>query len=158
MPRGCYAFWVQTFRQMLMAVAVLSLLVACGDSTPKADMDGSTCLDELSLDCQPLWPNYDAIYDNLLIKRCGSPDTGSACHTASGAQAGLVLSDREGAYEALLGTNGDLARVIPGDPECSVLIQRLLDPDPTRRMPIGSKLEDNELCSVIRWVAEGAKR
>ena len=142
----------------MAVVAVLGLSVGCDGSTEDPGLDGSTCLDALPRDCQPLWPNYDAIYDNLLIKRCGAPSTGTACHGADGAKSGLVLSDRDAAYDALLSGSNGPARVIPGDPECSVLVQRLLDPDPTRRMPLGSKLADNESCSVIRWIAEGAAR
>ena len=91
-----------------MVVAVLGLLNGCNGTTDVAALDGGSCLDTLPRDCQPLWPNYDAIYDNLLVKRCGAPGTGTACHGAEGAQAGLVLSDREGAYDALLGGMGAL--------------------------------------------------
>jgi len=79
------------------------------------------------------------------------------CHGPSGNQGNLNLGDADTAYRALLGNSGSHARVIAGDPECSILMQRLETNDDTKRMPRGeSKLAEGARCAVQRWIAEGA--
>lgn len=118
-------------------------------------------LAKLPLDCQVTFmPTYSSIYTNLFAKTCGAASTGSSCHGPSGKQSGLLLSGKDAAYDSLLGNAADhRARVIPGDPECSVLEQRLESDDPNFRMPLGAmKLADGELCAVRQWIANGASK
>jgi hypothetical protein len=100
------------------------------------------------------------LYDNLFVKTCGSPGTGAACHSADGKQGGLVLADIDTAYDMLLGTDGGHARVVPGNPECSVLVERVESTDPAFRMPLNSDmpLSDGLRCAIRQWIQNGATR
>ncbi len=132
---------------------------ACG-SDPGADDAGASCLPELSRECTPAYePTFEAIFDNRLAQTCGSPATGGSCHAPTAAKGDLVLSERQAAYEALLGLDGTHARVRPGDPECSELMRRLTAKDPVVQMPPGrsQRLSDAEICSVLLWIDNGAQ-
>lgn len=151
--------------------AVAFAIAACGDDdTNPAGSGGSggnggtggsgeDCLDPLPEACDLAFaPTYDAFYDNLLSRTCGASSTGSSCHGPDGGMAGLYLHDREMAYDYLLGAVDDRARVIPGDPECSVLVHRIESTDPDFLMPPTARLSDGERCAIERWIATGAKR
>jgi hypothetical protein len=118
------------------------------------------CIAPLSLDCDPTYvPTYDSIFENLLRPTCGASSNCHAGPTADKAQAGLVLSQRDDAYDYLLGKMDGRARVIPGKPECSILELRLESKDPGFRMPVGSEpLSESDRCVVRQWIANGAKR
>jgi hypothetical protein len=143
-------------------LACTFLSVACGgDDSPAHPDAGAMCIAPLSLDCQPAFPpTYPMLFDKLFLTTCGSPSSGGSCHGPKGAQGGLILSDIDGAYEALLGTNGGRVRVVPHDPECSVLEARLESSDPAVRMPLGSPtpLSEGLRCAVRQWIANGATR
>jgi hypothetical protein len=141
------------------AIGTSLAIVGCAASTEGSE----SCLEELDLECTPAYePSYDAIYENLLSKTCGAASTGSVCHygpEASSAQGGLALSDPEESYDGLLGRAGSHARVKPGEPECSTLVQRLESDDPAFRMPVGqAALTLAERCAVRQWIANGAQR
>ena len=161
-------FPVGLTRAVRAALACLLLLaLACGD-----DDDGSTsgkdggggkgqCLDPLPLDCKPSFEpaSYEAIFSNILRPTCGSAASGTQCHGERGMQAGLVLADVDEAYDSLLGELDDRPRVIPGEPECSMLIERIEASDPRVRMPLNSQpLSDGQRCAIRLWIAEGAER
>lgn len=140
-------------------------LLACGGGQPKAKdaggmRDASACLKLLPLDCQPAFaPEYASIYELVLLKTCGAPATGSSCHGTDGAQAGLVLADKNKAYDYLLGHVDGRARVVPGDPECSILEHRLESNDPDFRMPLGNQpLSEGQRCAIRQWIANGASK
>ena len=141
--------------RVLLLAGMLSV-ASCGAEAE----DMTACLDALSLDCAPAYePSYDAIFDNLLSKTCGSASTGNVCHFGSNTQTGLSLSDRGLSYDSLLGLSGSRPRVMPGNPSCSLLVQRLESDDPMFRMPVGrAQLSLGERCAVRRWIADGAKR
>jgi hypothetical protein len=138
--------------------------VGCGgdDSSSHAADAGGMCTAALPLDCQPAFPpTYDMIYGQLLSKTCGNPGTGGSCHSAVGKQGGLVLADIDGAYTALVtDKNKDgLTRVLPNDPACSILEERLESSDPAIRMPLGNAALSEPLrCAVRQWIAMGAPR
>jgi len=46
--------------------------------------------------------------------------------------------------------------VVPGDPDKSVLIQAVRQSDPNLKMPLGGRLEDNEISELTAWVKAGA--
>jgi Protein of unknown function (DUF1553)/Protein of unknown function (DUF1549)/Concanavalin A-like lectin/glucanases superfamily/Planctomycete cytochrome C len=55
--------------------------------------------------------------------------------------------------------HGRLA-IAPGDPEKSILIQRVTAPDPARRMPpasTGHKLTERQIALLKEWIVQGAK-
>jgi hypothetical protein len=136
------------------------LALACGCTSDPAP---AACLSDLPLDCTPAYvPTYDAIFADVLVQSCGSSGTGSSCHYGPSpemAQGGLPLSEPDTAYRALLGELDGRARVIRGDPECSILVERLESSDPGFRMPVGtSPLPENVRCAIRQWIAMGAPR
>jgi hypothetical protein len=99
------------------------------------------------------------LFQHLFLPTCGSPSSGGSCHGPSGAKGGLVLSDIDGAYAELLGTQDGRVRVVPNDPECSLLEVRLESTDPAFRMPLGTMpLPESVRCAVRKWIANGAPR
>ncbi|MBU6301285.1 MAG: DUF1553 domain-containing protein [Verrucomicrobia bacterium] len=81
-----------------------------------------------------------------------------ACHGPDEEQrkAGLRLDTRAGAVADL----GGYAAVVPGHPERSELVERLLTTDEEERMPPGSKgprLSDKEISILREWVRQGAE-
>lgn len=122
-----------------------------------AGCDGAGACVELPAECTPQYePTFDAIAANTLAPTCGAG--GSSCHAAAGAQGGLVLDDADVAYAALLGADGSLARVTPGDAACSPLVERLHAADAAELMPPGEPLSDGELCAIQQWIDAGAPR
>jgi hypothetical protein len=72
---------------------------------------------------------------------------------------GLVLSEHDDAYDYLLGKIDGRKRVVPGKPECSILMQRLDTKDPAFRMPVGADpLSESDRCIVRQWIAMAARR
>jgi hypothetical protein len=140
-------------------LAMVGIVAICGFALSCATDDSGACLDPLPRDCQPAFPpTYTGFYDNLLRETCGAASTGGSCHGPNGKKAGLVLSDRTEAYDYLLGQIDGRARVVPSDPECSLLEQRLESKDPSFVMPPGAKLSEYQRCAIRQWIANGAKR
>jgi hypothetical protein len=151
-----------------VACTLALCLCACGDDggAPTAGTGAgaggagtATCLDPLPDDCDLVFaPTYDAFFDNVLGRTCGAASTGGSCHGPDGGMAGLFLHDRDMAYDYLLGDADGRARVIPNDPECSMLVQRIESTDPDVMMPPTARLSAGERCAIERWIAMGAKR
>lgn len=133
------------------------LLGACGDDggPGTAGTGGDACLPALDLECLPSYPpTFDQIYERRIEPTCSV----APCH-ASGSNAGnLTLGDADASYQTLLEQRSGAALVIPGDPECSVLIQRLESDDLDFVMPSRSPLSEGERCAIRQWVANGAER
>lgn len=122
---------------------------ACGGD-PK-----ETCT-TLPADCKPgIDPTYTQIYSQIFTKSCA----GNACHGAMGTQGGLGLFNADTAYDQLLGKTDGRMRVEPGNPACSILMERLNSDDESFRMPYrGTKLEPGLLCAVQKWIESGAAK
>jgi len=107
--------------------------------------------------CSPLYePTFDNVWNDTLKGNCGS--TNSSCHAAGG-QGFMSLADEDTAYDSLLGESHfdpPRARVVPGDPSCSLMIVRTDSPGASYQMPIGTPLQAAERCALIQWVACGA--
>ena len=106
----------------------------------------------------------------MLMVMLSNPDTGSskaaevrsllaarcyACHgpDAESRKAGLRLDTSEGQRSE----TGSSVVVIPGDPDSSLLLQRVMASDPVHRMPpSGPPLEPEELQLIQDWISEGA--
>lgn len=126
-----------------LGIALVLLLGCSGDDETCLTVDSS---------CQPLYePTFDEVFSRTLAVKCGVP--GGACHAAEGARGGLVLDDPEQAHSMLLD-----GRVVPGDPGCSPLVQRLESRQAGFGMPPGNPLTEAERCALIRWIADGAER
>jgi hypothetical protein len=110
-----------------------------------------------SASCQPLYdpPTFQALYDNILHPTCASGS--GTCHTSDARMGGLVFEDEMSAYNLLLGMVDGRARVLPQNPGCSILLERLYASDPQLRMPPGSHpLSAPELCTFVQWITRGA--
>jgi hypothetical protein len=147
----------------LCLLCLIGSLGACGGGDDDDDTASSVCLGPLPKCTTTAFPpTYDNIYKQVLKTTCASSDTESSCHYGpepEHAQAGLVLSDPEGAYDYLLGKADGRARVVPKDPECSLLIQRIESKDASFRMPVGKDpLKENVRCAIRQWIADGAPR
>ncbi len=83
----------------------------------------------------------------VLERRC------FGCHGAL-QQKGELRLDTAKAIRA--GGNSGPA-VVPDDPQASLLIEKVIDPDPKRRMPPeGEPLTDVEIAAIRAWIAAGA--
>jgi Planctomycete cytochrome C len=139
---------------LLLPLAAVVLIGACGTSSGS---DAPACVANLSTACDPLYspPTYPTIFTMTFQPTCA---TGiGTCHTADAAQGGLSFADEQTSYEQLLGMNGANVRVVPGDPACSLLMERLESTDPSFHMPKGpNSLPAAALCAVAQWIANGA--
>ena len=80
------------------------------------------------------------------------------CHgpDASHREGGLRLDQVEEAFSE--GDSGETA-IVPGKPDQSEILQRILSDDPDLRMPkheSGKQLEPDEVALIKRWIEEGA--
>lgn len=136
-----------------LVVAAACTLAACSGKSSAAQ-----CV-KVSTDCAPLYPpTFDQMFTNTLHKTCGSAATGSSCHAASGMMGGLVFANESQAYQLLLETSPTFGvkRVIPGNPSCSLVVEKLESSDPKFQMPPGAPLSAEERCSIEQWIANGA--
>jgi len=149
-------------RTLLLGCCVLFGSACAGDDG--ADTPAPVaCVQDLDLQCAPAYPpTFDAIFSDVFARGCGSSATGSSCHygpSPAMAMGGLVLSDATVAYDALLGHSDGRARVLPGNPACSILVERLESTDPNFRMPVGNDpLPERTRCAIRQWIANGAMR
>jgi hypothetical protein len=138
-----------------MSRLVLVLLATAGCPGP----DELACVEGLDPACAPLVdpPTFDAVYTETLHPTCASGS--GTCHSRDAAKGGLVFEDPDESYGLLTGSLGGRPRVVPGDPSCSLVVERLHADDPEVRMPPGpTPLPDAEACLIQRWIADGAQR
>jgi len=144
----------------LLASAALAMLITAGTagcSDPPLD-----CVKDLSTTCTPLYaPTFDNVLQDTLLPKCATG--GGSCHTPEGHQAGLSFdkNDPDGAYHQMMSNSTvhvGRERVAPGDPACSVVVERIETEIGRWHMPRGSTLADNEKCSIVQWIAQGALR
>jgi hypothetical protein len=78
-----------------------------------------------------------------------------SCHGGVKKNGGLGLRFRE---EALAPAESGLAAIVPGDPNASELMVRVLHHDPEERMPLDQEpLNAEEIALLRSWIAEGAE-
>lgn len=137
---------------MLLPTLVLLAALGCGPTAP------DECLLATNTDCAVGFPpTYANIFQQSLRSTCGGP--GVSCHGLDGAKAGLVFASEQESYDLLLGNVGSRPRVIPGDPDASLLVQRIECSSPQRRMPLNSDpLPTTVRCAIVKWIADGAAR
>lgn len=141
----------------VVAGLIASAMAAASCSSP--DPDPSPACATLNTSCQALYdpPSYTTIYTKIFQPTCAA-GTGT-CHTsdAGARRGGLFFEDQVQAYQLLLGKTDGKARVLPANPGCSILAQRIVSKDPAFRMPPGSQgLLDGEICTIVKWLAAGA--
>ena len=146
--------------QLLSIGALMScaaVLTGCGDDGGDggAGMNGGACLPALELDCTPRYPpTFDNIYGRLIGDTCAV----STCHGPGGNAGNLTFGDADAVYATLLNERRAERLVVPGDPECSLLMKRLESADINFVMPPRSQLTPNERCAIRQWIAQGAER
>src|SRR5262249_19996875 len=133
------SLWSRNMRRGVH-VAIAVLFVACGHPADP----GPACVD-LSVACRPLHdpPTYSVIYSTIFQPTCAAGL--STCHSPDAKKAGLFFEDPAQAYRLLLGMADGRARVLPNDPGCSLLAERVESKDPNFRMPPGTGLMPAEL-------------
>jgi hypothetical protein len=134
-------------------------VAACGEGA--ATGPGLVCAPDLTPSCSATYdpPAFDTIYTKILQPNCATGN--GTCHTADGRKAGLAFVTEDEAYGLLLGTNGTASskRVVPGDYDCSLIIERLTSKNPDLHMPPGpNSLSAPDLCTIVKWIANGAPR
>ena len=150
--------------QALCAVSCVGA-IACGTSDDEtrpvplclAQAADATCTEvAYGIKNGTIAPTFNEIFTRTLQPRCGS---NASCHAGSNAQHGLRLDDEATAYQNLMSDNaaGTTARVIPNDLNCGELIVRLETPNEPGTMPKGDHLEENLLCVIRHWIADGAQ-
>jgi hypothetical protein len=76
------------------------------------------------------------------------------CHSADTKVSGKLRVDD---YNGLLRGGQSGPAVVPGDPDKSLLIRRVSNPDPKRRMPKeGEALSSAQIADLVAWVKDGA--
>jgi hypothetical protein len=129
---------------------------ACSSPSAAAPTTQS-CVEGLRTDCSPLYdpPTFSTIFAKILQPTCAQGQ--GTCHTSDAAMGGLVFEDADNAYALLLGEVDGRARVKPGDPGCSLLVERLEANSSTVRMPPGpTPLSEAARCDIVQWISEGA--
>lgn len=139
-----------------MRVLTVIFIAWCALAAAGCPADEPACID-VNPDCSELYePTFDNVFANTLVPSC-APE-GGACHSAEGNKGGIAYTDADSAYDILLGHADGRARVIPMDPECSLLTRRIGALRASDLMPPGEPLSAAERCSVEKWVANGAQR
>jgi hypothetical protein len=135
---------------------MLFALGACSSSKQPAT---GPCVEGLRTDCSPLYdpPTYATIFENILHPTCAQGR--GTCHTADAQMGGLVFEDAGDAYSRLIGDADGRPRVVPGDPACSLLVERLEAQSSDVRMPPGpTPLSAAARCDIVQWISQGAAR
>lgn len=144
----------------VVVVMVFALTVCSIESDPAGDpgSDGMTACDGPTLDtCIPAYePTWSNVYAQTIVPSCQGT---AECHESSFAMGaspqGLYFEDSAQSLAVLL--EGGVPRVVPGQPRCSPLLERLLADDPLAGMPPADPLPQDELCAVVQWIEQGAK-
>lgn len=134
-------------------------LVVCGACSSSPAPATSTCVEGLRTDCSPLYdpPSFSTIFEKILQPTCAQGQ--GTCHTSDAQMGNLVFEDEDDAYARLLGEVDGRARVKPGDPACSLLVERLEANSSNVRMPPGpTPLPEAARCDFVQWISEGAAR
>ena len=138
-----------------LAVTIGVCAAACGEGTDSGP--GLVCATDLTPTCSATFdpPSFATIYAKILQPTCATGN--GTCHTADGRKAGLAFVTEDEAYALLTGK--DAKRATPGDYQCSLIIERLTSKNPSLHMPPGpNSLSAPDLCTLVKWIANGAPR
>jgi hypothetical protein len=150
------------FRAKLAAAALLALSAGCGSGSgggsggsgggPGANDPGNG---GGSGGGSTLEPTFASIQEHVFTPIC------TACHAGAAAPLGLRL-DEDNSYGLLVGVPSaqqpQIARVAPGNPSASYLIQKLEGTAAVgERMPLGgSPLPQADIAMIRQWIVDGA--
>jgi hypothetical protein len=144
------------FAIVLLIKYVLSVSDNSYQSISEVNSDTNSSLDS-NKSKSNLPDTIDYIFDvkPILSDRCylcHGPDEGTR-------EGGLRLDTKEGAFKAI-GENLDRYAIVPGKPEQSMLVSKIINRDPQKVMPpISSNLElsEYEKQVLIKWIEQGAE-
>ena len=149
-------------------------------ATPRCDLSMNACVPcESDADCghlapatlcdlgecvEPAEPAFSSIFELVFRRRCST----AACHSDERRAGRLSLETVEGAHAELVGVPADgsvfcrlesIDRVVPSDPEASLLYQKVVLAIDTcgEHMPLGQEAVPAQHAEAIRaWIAAGA--
>lgn len=153
MPAAPRVPWSPLAGLALVGVA----LAACGGGG-----GGGACLKDLApCDTVLYQPTFDDVFTHTFQPKCAL--SGGGCHDMAGRPNGLELDQEDLAYALLLGRQDGRARVVPGNPACSILMERLegllpVMPPGQPNPPDRATLPPTERCSIQTWIQNGAER
>ncbi len=128
----------------LAAALGAALSVGCSSSG-----QASSCTTPAPTTCSPLYdPTYEQVFARTLKPTCAAG--GSSCHSAG--KGGFLVDDIDATYTRIS------ERITPSKPECSVVVDRLYSTETGYAMPPGAQLSEAERCSIVQWIAAGARR
>lgn len=154
----------QTARILFAAALVLSQAIGCSDGGDDGSSNGPPPMDSGSNNTTP---TFTELFTNILTPSCAA----AFCHgTPVGGM--LVMANRDIAYQGLVdqvamgvslveggidcATTG-LKRVVPGEPEMSLLYLKLMFPPPCGdQMPVAALLPAEDIEQIRLWIEAGA--
>lgn len=136
--------YIETLRLLFSRgyiVLILSSLISCKDESPVSNDSGSILFPENGV-------SYARHIQPLFQRRCAF----SGCHGGSSPAAGLDLTTPS--YHNLM--NHQPRLVTSGEPQNSLLVQRI-EGTILPRMPLNSQpLTENQIRGIRTWIQEGA--
>ena len=147
-------------RKALVFALFAPLLAACSGGSNSAKEDAGTDPSALTYD-----PTFTAVYNEILQGSCAV----AFCHI--GVVTPMALPDQATAYKALVNVpaatansggscQGKGMRVLPGNPDMSLLYEKLVQPVPCGLPMPGSghaPLEARQIDQIKQWITLGAK-
>ena len=164
-----------TLSPLVLASALCACLCACGDDGGGEVVDAAADKPDPgeTMDYEPGSATYSAVFEEVII--ANGCNGGPFCH--GGATGGLTMNEKQATYDALVGVQAmgttlatgedagmvrdcvdtGLVRVVPGDPENSLLMQKLLDEQPCgTMMPPTGVLTPEQIEQMRAWISNGA--
>ena len=127
-------------RVVSVAVVVMAAVVLEADLAPAMPLDSGSSTVDFQRDVRPILSNH--------CFECHGPDSATR-------MVDLRLDIREGAFSGR--PNGNL--IVPGDPEASLLYQRISHPQAALRMPPAHSkrpLNHEQIATLRQWIQQGA--
>jgi hypothetical protein len=107
---------------------------------------------------------FTSLYDDVFSQQAFGTGAGCAngyCH--GGGVSGFSVSTKQDAYTSLVDAEGSAdcggeIRVVPGDPDASLLVQKITDPSCGDRMPKDNEdsLSPETVARIRAWISAGA--
>ena len=130
---------------------------ACSGDGNASTGNPPMCLSKAaSTDCTLSYdPTFDNVWQYTLKKHCAV----TGCHVGPTPTGSIALDVEDQAYTNLMatGTNGE-QRIIPNDVTCGDVVVRLNTKNAPYSMPKDTSIPAGDLCSIMQWIAMGAKK